>query len=189
MEPRIQYAQTADGVSIAYATIGQGPPLVACPRGFDQFSRQVAPWHALMERLGQGRLLVLYDHRGTGLSERNVKHFPLEAHLRDLEAVVRAARIRRFALFATALSGPGAIAYAARHQRQVRQLILYGTFSGGADLMPLERLNPLIELCRSNWELASQVFADMGIRKQQPDLAVQISEFTRASCTGEVTAA
>ncbi|MCH8921228.1 MAG: alpha/beta hydrolase, partial [Chloroflexi bacterium] len=188
MEPRIQYAKTEDGVSIAFATTGQGPPLVACPRSFDQFSLQVSAWHALMERLGKGRLLVLYDGRGTGLSERNVKDFSLEARLRDLEAVVRAARISRFTLYAATQFGPTAIAYAAHHQRQVSQLILYGTFSHGADVMPSERLNPLIELCRSNWELASQVFSDMSLREQQPDVALQMSKFLNASCSGEVAA-
>ena len=138
--------------------------MVVCPRSLDQFSRQVAAWHALMERLGKGRLgkgrlLVVYDGRGLGLSERNVNDFSLEARLRDLEAVVRAARIKRFALYATLFSGPVTIAYAARHPRQVSQLILYGTFSRGADVMPSERVDPLIELCRSNWELASQVFS------------------------------
>ena len=190
MEPRIQYAKTKDGVSIAYATSGQGPPLVVCPSGWVQFSlyRQVPSFNALMERFGTGRLLVEYDARGTGLSERNVKDFSLEARLQDLEAVVQAARIGRFALFANTLNGVVAIAYAARHQRQVSQLILYGTFSNGAEVMPSERLNPLIELCRSNWELASQVFSDMSLREQHPDVALQISEFVRASCTGEVAA-
>ncbi len=190
MEPRIQYAKTKDGVSIAYATTGEGPPLVACPTAFDQFFlfRQIPSWRALMERLGKGRLLVQYDGRGTGLSERNVKDLSLQASLRDLEAVMRAARIRRFALYAPMLFGPVAIAYAAHHQRQVSQLILYGTFSSGADVMPSERLNPLIELCRSNWELASQVFADMSGREEQPDVGVQWSKLFRASCTGEVAA-
>ena len=191
MEPRIQYAKTKDGVSIAYATTGQGPPLVVCPIGWLQFSlyRQVPSFNAMMERLGKGRLLVEYDGRGTGLSERNVKDFSLEARLRDLEAVVRAARIKRFALFATLFSGPVAIAYAAHYQRQVRQLILFGTFSRGTDAMRPERLNPLIELCRSNWKLASQVFSDMTLREQQPDVAFQISKFLRASCSGEFAAA
>ncbi len=101
-EPRIQYAQAKDGVSIAYATTGQGPPLVVCPAGWQQFSlyRQVPSFNALMERLGKGRLLVEFDGRGSGLSERNVKAFSLEARLRDLEAVVRAVRIKRFALYA-----------------------------------------------------------------------------------------
>ena len=190
-EPRIQFAKTTDGVSIAFATKGQGPPLVACPFSREQFSisRQVPSWHAFMERLGKGRLFVQFDGRGTGLSDRNVKDFSLEARLQDLEAVVRATRIRRFALYGTLLSGIVAIAYAAHHQRQVRQLILYGTFSRGADVMPWERLNPLIELSRSNWELASQVFADMTLREQRPDVGVQLSELVRASCTGEVGAA
>jgi len=190
VEPRIQYAKTTDGVSIAYATSGQGPPLVVCPSGWVQFSlyRQVPSFNALMERFGTGRLLVEYDARGTGLSERNVKDLSLEARLQDLEAVVQAARIGRFALFATLLNGVVAIVYAARHQGQVSQLILYGTFSNGAEVMPSERLNPLIELCRSNWELASQVFSDMSLREQQPDVALQQSEFLRASCSGEFAA-
>ena len=54
--------------------------------------------------------------------------------------------------------------------------------------MPREQLNPLIELSRSNWELASQVFADMSLRGQKPDVALQIGELVRASCTGEVGA-
>ena len=190
MEPRIQYAKTKDGVSIAYSTTGKGPPLVICPGAFEQFSllRQVPSWHALIERLGKGRLLVQYDGRGMGLSERNVEDFSLEGRLRDLETVVRAARIRRFALYGTLQSGGVAVAYAARHQRQVSQLILYGTFSRGADAMPWERLKPLIELCRSNWGLASQLFADMSLREQSPDVGVQLSELFRASCTGEVAA-
>ena len=190
MEPRIQYAQTKDGVSIAYATTGQGPPLVLCPYAWEQFSlsQQRASFHAWLERLGKGRLLVQYDGRGTGLSERNVKEFSLEARLRDLEAVVRAARIRRFVLYGQLLSGQVAIAYAAHHQRQVSQLILYGTFSRGADVMPREQINPLIELCRSNWELATQVFSDRGRRELDPDAALQESKLLRASCSGEVAA-
>ena len=54
--------------------------------------------------------------------------------------------------------------------------------------MPSERLNPLIELCRSNWELATQVFSDMSLREQQPDVALQMSKFLNASCSGEVAA-
>lgn len=190
MEPRIQYAKTKDGVSIAYAVSGQGPPLVACPFTWEQFSllQKVPPWHALIERLGKGRLLVQYDGRGTGLSERDVRDFSLEARLRDLEAVVRAAGIRRFVFYAASLYGPVAIAYAARHQRHVTQLILYGTFARGADAMPWDRLSPLIELCRSNWALASQTFADMSLRERQPDIGVQVAEVIRAACTGEVAA-
>ncbi len=187
MEPRIQYAKTKDGVSIAYATTGQGPPLVVCPFGITQFSlsRKMPTAHAWIERLGKGRLLVQYDLRGTGLSDRDVTDFSLKAHLWDLEAVVRATRIRRFALCGTTMCGPVPIAYAAHHQRQVGQLILYGTFSRAADVATREQSNAIVDLCRSNWEMASQLFGDSSLRGQEPDVGAQWTEVIRAACTGE----
>ena len=63
MEPRIQYAKTSDGVSIAYAKTGEGPPLVMCPMSSEQFSlfQQIPEVGSYYERLGKGRLLVQYD--------------------------------------------------------------------------------------------------------------------------------
>ncbi len=70
MEPRIQYAQTADGASIAFATIGQGElPVVGLP---SLLPALLVGWRfpdvrRLYERLAQNRMLVLYDGRGRGL--------------------------------------------------------------------------------------------------------------------------
>ncbi len=140
MEPQIQYAKTSDGVSIAYAISGEGPPMVMCPTGTEQFSlwQQLQPVEAYWERLGKNRLVVRYDGRGTGLSTRDVHDFSLEARLQDLEAVVQAARLKRFTLYADSMSGVIAIAYAARYPRRVSHLVLYGTFSRTADVMALE---------------------------------------------------
>ena len=190
MEPRIQYAKTSGGVSIAYAKTGEGPPLVMCPMSSEQFSlfQQIPEVGSYYERLGKGRLLVQYDGRGTGLSDRDVKDFSLEARVRDLEAVVQSAGLERFALYADGLGGATAIAYSATHQTQVSHLILYGTFGRAADVMPRDRLLPLIELCRNNWEFASQIFADMSLRESQPEVAVKIAKSLQAACTGEVRA-
>jgi len=190
MEPRIQYTQADDGVSIAYAVSGEGQPLVMCPAGTEQFSlwQQIQPVDDYLARLGKNRLIVRYDGRGTGLSTREVQDFSLEARLGDLEAVVQAVRLKRFTLYADSISGVTAIAYATRFPRKVSHLVLYGTFSRATDAMPLERLTPLIELCRSDWALASQTFADMSLREQQPEVALQISEAIRDACTGEVRA-
>ena len=87
MEPRIQYAKTSDGVSIAYAVAGDGPPLVRVPlpslnhaqRDWDMFPNLWAP-------LAQAFRLVLYDARGTGLSDREAIDFSMEAMVRDFEA-------------------------------------------------------------------------------------------------------
>ncbi len=190
MEPRIQYAKTDDGVSIAYATTGEGPPLVMCPMTSEQFSlfQQIPEAGRYYERLAKDRLLVQYDGRGTGLSDRNVKDFSLEARLRDLEAVVQSAGLSRFALYADVFSGAIAITYAVRYQAHVSHLVLYGTSGRGADVIPRDRLIPLIELCRSNWELATQIFADASLRESQPEVAVKISKSLQAACTGEVRA-
>ena len=107
MEPRIQYAKTEDGVSIAYSISGEGPPMVMCPAATEQFSlwQKIEPIGAYLARIGKNRLVVLYDGRGTGLSSRDVKDFSLEARLQDLEAVVQAVRLKRFTLYADGISG------------------------------------------------------------------------------------
>ena len=84
MEPRIQYAKTKDGVSIAYATLGEGMPLVsmpALPWSHIQLEWQIPEYARWMERLAENRRLVKYDGRGTGLSERNVTDFSLDCQV------------------------------------------------------------------------------------------------------------
>ncbi len=71
MEPRIQYAKTKDGVSIAYYRLGKGMPLVNMPFPFShlQLVWEIASNRSWYERLAQKRQLVEYDGRGSGLSD------------------------------------------------------------------------------------------------------------------------
>ena len=87
MEPRIQYAQTADGVSIAFWTLGEGEPLVYIAGGpWNHIELwQVPECHRWYERLAQKRMLVRYDLRGTGLSERTVSDYSVDAPRRKGE--------------------------------------------------------------------------------------------------------
>ena len=81
MEPRIQYATTSDGVSIAYWTLGEGPPLIwmpPLPISHIQMEWQIPEWRAWDERLAKNRTLIRYDSRGSGLSDSTVtgtRHF------------------------------------------------------------------------------------------------------------------
>ena len=89
MEPRIQYAQTKDGVSIAFYTLGEGTPLVVMPTG--SWSHIQLEWQFLraprwFNGLAQKRMLVRYDCRGSGLSDRDVADFSLDAHVLDVAA-------------------------------------------------------------------------------------------------------
>ena len=102
MDPSIQYTTTSDGVSIAFRSLGQGPPLVVMPAGpwsNIQLEWQVPRWRNSYEKLARTRTLVRYDSRGTGLSERDAIEFTQESQVLDLEAVVDRLDADRLALF------------------------------------------------------------------------------------------
>jgi len=122
MEPRIQYAKTSDGVSVAYAVLGAGPPVVQIshiPGGVHVYSN-FPPARAQVDALArQGWQVIRYDGRGTRSSDREVLDFSVEARLRDLNAVVERIGLGRFALLADFQGSFAAIAYAAQHPEHV----------------------------------------------------------------------
>ncbi|OGO52557.1 MAG: hypothetical protein A2148_08695 [Chloroflexi bacterium RBG_16_68_14] len=159
MEPRIQYAKTSDGVSIAYCSLGEGPPLVDLelqPFTHIQLHLQNASWN---EALGANRRRILLDGRGTGLSQREVTDFSLDARVLDVEAVVDKLGIERFALLGLVSSGHVAIAYAARHPERVSHLILWGSYARRSDYDQLPRLRAVTGLIEQDWELFTETVA------------------------------
>ena len=148
MEPQIQYAKTSDGVSIAYSAHGKGTPLVQIRSGLNPFrvEWEIPEYRTWYERLAQKTMVVHYDHRGTGLSRRDVSDFSLEALLLDLEAVVDRLELERFALWGTVTMGPAAIAYAARHPERVSHLILYCSYARGSDFLKSPQVQVLERL-------------------------------------------
>ena len=131
----IRFARSADGVGIAYAVHGSGPPLLidACWLSHLQFDWQSPVWRHYLVELGRIATVIRYDERGHGLSDRGVTDHSLEARVADLEAVAEDAGFDRFALLAMAQGGPVAIEYAARHPERLTRLIFYGSYAGGAD--------------------------------------------------------
>ena len=160
MEPRIQYAQTKDGVSIAFCAHGKGTPLVQIwnPLGHIRQQWGITEFRAFYERLAEKRMLVQYDIRGTGLSQRDVTDFSLEALTRDTEAVVDRLELERFALWGNVTMGPAAIAYAARHPERVSQLILWCSYARGSDFLKSPQAQVLVRLI-DNWELYTETLA------------------------------
>ncbi len=128
----VRFARSADGVGIAFAVHGSGPPLLidACWLSHLQFDWQSPVWRHFLLALGEIATVIRYDERGHGLSDRGVLDHSLEARVADLEAVVAAAQLDRFALMAMGQGGPVAIEYAARHQNRLTRLIFYGSFAG-----------------------------------------------------------
>jgi pimeloyl-ACP methyl ester carboxylesterase/DNA-binding CsgD family transcriptional regulator len=130
MRQRIRFCRTADGVRIAYATHGEGPPLVKAAHWMTHLEHDWGSpvWTHWLTELGRRRTVVRFDARDTGLSDRGVAEVSLDAWVADLEAVVDDAGLGRFPLFAMCQAGPVGIAYAARHPDRVSQLVLYGTY-------------------------------------------------------------
>jgi pimeloyl-ACP methyl ester carboxylesterase len=127
-EPRIQYAKTSDGVSIAFWTLGQGMALLDMPRV--PFSHILLEWQIpemrrWYEQLSEQTMLVRYDARGLGLSDRGVDDFTLDSLLLDVEAVADRLELNRFALLGNVISGAAAIAFAARFPERVSHLLLW----------------------------------------------------------------
>ncbi len=164
MEPHIQYARTKDEVSIAFTTVGKRVPLVHTPPGLPfshiQMEWEDPDWRGWNERLARGRMLVLYDCRGSGLSDRDVGDYSLDGYVLDLEAVVDRLGLERFALYGQGNSGPVAIAYAARHPERVSHLILWCSYASPSDFTGSRRMAAgLRTLIDSDWELYSETLA------------------------------
>ncbi len=188
--PEVRYCTTEDGVRIAYCAEGEGPPLVVIPTFVESFSLQnlVPEYQDFMRLLGQGRQVVRFDMRGTGLSQRDVSDMSHAGTVRDLEAVVRAAGLKRCALLADGVGGPRAIEYTARHPRLVDRLVLHATFARLLDVFSRETLEGFAHLSRANWELATRTFADTGVRRTLGDVGLRVAEWYRQSTAGDLAA-
>ena len=135
-EPRIQYAKTADGVSIAFWTLGEGMPLVLMvdPAGSHvEKEWKVALLRGYYERLAEKSMVIRYDGRGLGMSEREVTDISLDTMVADLAAVVDHLRLEKSALFGTRFVGAAAVAYEAASPERVSHLILQDAVVRGAD--------------------------------------------------------
>ncbi len=174
MEQQIRFCTTSDGVRIAYATLGEGSPLVFV-RGWVshlELDWEFAGSRQLYEGYAEEFRVVRYDKRGTGLSDRDVEDFSAAARLRDLEKVVDHLKLDRFALCAYSEGGPIAIAYAAAHSDRVSHLILNGTYARGKALGKPEVQQALHGLVKAQWGLGSETLTNMfmpGASKEEHD--------------------
>ena len=166
-EPRIQYAKTKDGVSIAYYTLGEGTPVIVMP--WIPWSHLEREWQfpelrRIVEPYSEKSMLIRYDHRGSGLSERDVTDRSLAAYLLDMETIVGQLGLETFALVARASSAPVAIAYAARNPERVSRLALGPmSYARGTDLYSpqVEGITALLEV---DWELYTETIMRWAFR-------------------------
>src|SRR5262249_55051750 len=129
----IHFCTAPDGVQLAYSTIGHGPALVKTGNWMThlEYDLESPIWRHLYRELAKHNTLIRYDARGNGLSDRTVEDISFEAYVRDLETLVDAVPVPRFALFGISQGCAVAITYAVRHPERVTHLVLYGGFALG----------------------------------------------------------
>lgn len=165
--PRVEHTRTTDGVSIAWTGRGDGPALVLMPSmPLSDFNGEweVSLHRAAFEKMSRGMRLIQYDSRGTGRSQRDVTDLSADAMLLDLDAVVEAAGVQRFALLGMYLGTTYAIAYALRHPERVSHLLLFGGSARAWDAMGSRQTQALLSLIEQDWDtfVASAIHSWMG---------------------------
>jgi pimeloyl-ACP methyl ester carboxylesterase/DNA-binding CsgD family transcriptional regulator len=141
-DQEIRFCRSSDGVRLAYAVHGSGPPLVvvSCWLSHLQHDWQSPVWRHFLDELGAIATVIRYDERGFGMSDWDVDDFSLDARLRDLEALMDRVGHERFAMLGMSGGSSVAMAYAAKHPERVTRLILYGTVCGEPIAWDSERL-------------------------------------------------
>jgi len=131
VQPETRYAKSGD-VHIAYQVTGEGPLDLVFVPGF--VSHVEASWQSpgrakFFRRLASFSRLILFDKRGTGLSDRGSQIFTLEQRMEDVHAVMDAVGCERAALFGVSEGGPMSILFAASYPERATALVMYGTYA------------------------------------------------------------
>jgi class 3 adenylate cyclase len=161
MRPEIRYARTTDGINIAYVDAGVGGILLDIPTPpFDhlELTFQIDEYAQFYEMMPRVARWVKYDARGFAMSDRNVTDFSLDAMVLDIEAVVDATSLPRFAIVAWGATAPVALAYAAKHPRRVAGMLLRDAIARGSDAGAIN--DQFIERARTHWKAATRAMAD-----------------------------
>src|SRR3984957_12955478 len=173
MNQDIRFCTANDGVKLAYAVTGDGPPLVMASTWLTHLEHQWRslawrPWLAAFQKF----TVLRHDSRGCGLSDRDTDNLSFENWVSDFACVVDAAGFDRFPIVATCWGGPVAIEYAARYPERVSHLVLYGTYARGRfqvgqpEVTKKARL--MLELTRQGWGQENNAFMQVWSSTFQP---------------------
>jgi pimeloyl-ACP methyl ester carboxylesterase len=171
----IRFCMTSDGIRIAFATAGDGPPLIKTANWLNhlEFDWQSPVWRHLLNALTADFRLIRYDERGNGLSDWKVADFSIEALVRDLETVVDAAGLDRFPLLGISQGCAVSICYAVRHPERVTRMVLHGGYAKGwrtrANPSEIAKREAMLTLVREGWGQDNPAFRQIFTSWYIPD--------------------
>lgn len=175
MRQQIGFCTTSDGVRIAYALAGSGPPLLRVGGWLShvEYDWRSPVWQPWLCELARDFSLARFDIRGSGLSDRTCEDQGLDAWVRDIEAVADSLGWERFDLLGMCQGGAMALRYTQRHPERVRRLVLYnsyskGAFSRGAPEHKRTEAEALSDLIEVGWGRRSGAFRELFARLLSP---------------------
>jgi class 3 adenylate cyclase/pimeloyl-ACP methyl ester carboxylesterase len=193
-QPETRYARS-DGLSIAYQVVGDGPLDVVLIPGFIShvdLNWELPPLAEALRRLSKVARVLVFDKRGTGLSDREFGHGTLEERMDDLRAVMDAARMERASIYGISEGGPISLLFAATFPERVERLALFGAFARIAwapdypEGTDRDTFAGLLDWIERRWG-SGEVFGRFISHPDDPEAAARFLErFERYGCTPRV---
>ena len=191
-ELEIRFLQFGEG-RVAYAVVGDGPPLVAPAWWVSHLELDWADpsYRGLWEAVGQGYSVVSYDRLGVGMSDREVSpdDLTLDSQVALLHAVLDELALERVVLIGGSSGGCPAIAFAARFPERVSRLLLYGAYADGSAITSPEVRDAIIATVRSHWGLGSRLLAEIFLGEAPSAEQEKLARYQRAAASPETAAA
>jgi class 3 adenylate cyclase/pimeloyl-ACP methyl ester carboxylesterase len=130
---RIEFCIAPDGTQLAYASIGEGPPVLKAPNWLNhiEYEWRSPIWGPALSAMAEHHRLVRFDQRGNGLSDWDVQDVSEDVMIADMETVATAAGLERTALFGISQGCAFSIRYAVEHPGKVICLVLLGGYARG----------------------------------------------------------
>ncbi len=173
---RIAFCRAADGVRLAYAVAGDGPPLVRAANWMTHlgYDTESPVWRHWVRDMSLRHKFIRYDERGCGLSDWDAADFTFSDWVADLESVVEALGLERFPLLGVSQGAAVAVAYAARHPERVTRLVLSGAYARGRFVRAMtedeKRAAALdLDLARVGWGRDEPAFRQVFAAQFLPD--------------------
>lgn len=195
IDQTVRFCSTSHGVQIAYATAGEGSPIVKAGNWLNhlEYDWDSPIWGPLLNALAEKHQMVRYDARGNGLSDWDVEDLSFEAFVRDMETVVDTLALKRTDLLGISQGCAVSIAYAARHPEKVSRLILYGGYACGLENRgnpkEIEQGRALRTIIKTGWGSDNpafrQIFTTNMIPAGSPQQIEWLNDFQRLTTTAE----
>lgn len=180
LHQRVQFARAPDGVQIAWASIGEGAPVLKAPNwlNYIEYEWRSPVWGPVLAGLARHCRLVRFDQRGNGLSDWEVDELSFDAMVSDTETVAAAAGLDRFALLGISQGCAFSIRYAVEHPERVSCLLLYGGYARGRLMREDPEQTRLHEtlgtIIRDGWGSPNPVFRHFFTSSFIPDAPPEI---------------